>query len=171
MSNPDAEEIELFRCHACKFDLRYASSSDPLVLDEQSYEKILATNDHLGGTNISMLKDGWNLGHYSVLHQLCKIMSTKNSHASLKTHVLGNLNLEEIPLLGNYTSFEVRPIEQRHYLAQLAAWLLLDLPARLKNAWHAGAVRYNILLKDFEYPPEFYTKITGGLSDWRDRAR
>lgn len=58
---------------------------------------------------------------------------------------------------------------ERHHLMQLAAWLLMDLGGRLEEAWEAGAVRYNVLLKDYADPPRWYVEIVGKFSNWRDR--
>jgi len=62
---------------------------------------------------------------------------------------------------------ETRHLHERHHLIQLIAWLMADLEPRLRTAWHAKAVRYNHLGKDFEGAPEWYLNLVKGFSDWR----
>jgi hypothetical protein len=67
--------------------------------------------------------------------------------------------VQDIELTGGYATFEMRKIQERHHLLQLTCWLLSDLELRLTAAWRAKAVRYNMLLKDFDDPPTYYSLI------------
>lgn len=111
----------------------------------------------------------WNLDLYSVMHQLCRAMTGRYEHLNLRKFVLENLDVRDIGLTAGYVSFEMRPIEQRHHLLQLCAWLLSDLQPRLTAAWRARAIRYNLLLKDFPDSPDWYRDIVSQFSNWRDR--
>jgi hypothetical protein len=42
-----------------------------------------------------------------------------------------------------------------------------DLETRLGDAWRHKAIRYNLMLRDFEGAPKWYRKLAGGFSDWR----
>jgi hypothetical protein len=64
----------------------------------------------------------------------------------------------------------MRAIQERHHLLQLVGWLNADLEPRLKAAWCAKAVRYNVLLKDFDAPPVHYKLIVEKFSNWREYA-
>lgn len=110
----------------------------------------------------------WDLGRYDAMHQLCRIMTARDKHVSLRKFVLDQVGVPDIQLTEGYISIEQRPIVERHHLIQLAAWVLMDSESRIPAAWRVGAVRYNVLLKDFLIPPEWYTKIVGRLTDWRD---
>jgi hypothetical protein len=72
--------------------------------------------------------------------------------------------VQDIELTGGY-AFEMRKIQERHHLLQLTCWLLSDLELRLTAAWRAKAVRYNMLLKDFDDPPTYYSLIVEKFSN------
>jgi len=42
-----------------------------------------------------------------------------------------------------------------------------NLAQRLRDAWLAKAVRYNLMLKDFEGAPEWYRLLVMAFSNWR----
>ena len=47
---------------------------------------------------------------------------------------------------------------------------MADIQPRLEAAWLAKAVRYNLMLRDFEEPPGWYRSLVGRFSDWRNGA-
>lgn len=156
-------------CYRCDTDLRVAPSIEAISYDSHATGLILrashtVTDKHEPSTE-------WNLDLYSVMHQLCRAMTGRYEHLSLRKFVLENLDARDIGLTGGYVSFEMRPIEQRHHLLQLCAWLLSDLQPRLTAAWRARAIRYNLLLKDFPDSPEWYLDIVSQFSNWRDRLK
>jgi len=63
----------------------------------------------------------------------------------------------------------MQSIEERHHLIQLVMWLLVEPEMRLGAAWRAGAVRYNLFLKDFDDAPNWYIHIVSKFTDWRQR--
>lgn len=165
----DVVKISLLSyCHECGFDLRNASQIEPLSYDNRAsallhdVAKLLDTNTLSGCAQ-------WDLGRYEVMHQLCRIMTSRYEHVILREFILSQVGFRDIPLIGGHISFEMRSIEERHHLIQLAAWLLVDPEARIPEAWRAGAVRYNVFLKDFVERPEWYAQIVGQLTDWRNR--
>lgn len=166
MARPDAVDIRpVSYCHACGFDLRYAPRLEPLSYDRQASELLLKSSRVFGATP----GGEWDEGRYAVMHQLCRIMTTRYKHVSLRAFVLEQVGVKDIALTGGHISFEMRSIEERHHLLQLAAWLLVDLESRLKAAWRSGSIRYNVLLKDFTDRPDWYVRIVAQFSNWRDR--
>lgn len=103
------------------------------------------------------------------MRHLCHLLTARYKHLNLRQFVLDKTGVAEIPLTLGHISFEMRPIEERHHVLQLAAWLLVDLESRLKAAWRTGAVRYSMLTKDFVGSPEWYDRIASEFTDWRDR--
>lgn len=161
-------DVLLSTCHACDFDLRSAPTVEPHSFDTPSAAILLQSSQAL---MLQSPAGEWDLDRYAVMHHLCRTMTTRYEHVSLRKFVLKCLGYPDILSTTRHMSFEMRPIEQRHHLAQLGAWMLVDLEARLVAAWRAQAVRYNVLLKDFPEPPIWYQKIVEKLSDWRGRLR
>lgn len=44
---------------------------------------------------------------------------------------------------------------------------MINLEPRLRAAWRAKTVRYNLMLKDFPDAPAWYLNIIEGFSNWR----
>ncbi|MDB5761836.1 MAG: tniQ family protein [Herminiimonas sp.] len=154
-------------CYACGFDLRDAPKVEPISYDFQASTLLYRASRMLGTYNLPCSE--WNLGRYAVMHQLCRIMTAKYKHVHLREFVLAQVGFQDIPLTAGHISFAMRPIEERHHLAQLTAWLLVDIELRLTAAWRARAVRYNVLLKDFTDRPKWYSEIVGNFENWRDQ--
>lgn len=154
-------------CYRCDTDLRFAPSIEAISYDSDATGLLLRASHTVTDKNASSTE--WNLDLYSVMHQLCRAMTGRYEHLNLRKFVLENLDVRDIGLTAGYVSFEMRPIEQRHHLLQLCAWLLSDLQPRLTAAWRARAIRYNLLLKDFPDSPDWYRDIVSQFSNWRDR--
>jgi len=169
VGKPDILDIrQMSYCYVCGFDLRVAPKVMPISYDNQASAFLLKAS-YLLDPDCHIDNAQWELGRYDVMHQLCRIMTARYEHASLREFVLDQVGFPDIHLTEGYISIEQRSIEERHHLIQLAAWVLMDPESRLPAAWRAGAVRYNVLLKDFSIPPEWYAKIVGRLTNWRDR--
>lgn len=168
MRMPDAIEIApLSYCHACGFDLRAAPAIAPVFYGDE-ISKILSDVSQVlhvkkGEINI------WNWGDYAVMHHLCKLMTSRYRHVAMREFVLDQVGFEDAALTEGHISFEMRPIEERHHLLQLAGWLMVDLKSRLTAAWRAGVIRYNVLLKDFGRAPDSYKDIVEDFVNWRAR--
>lgn len=153
-------------CYSCRFDLRDASRVEPISYDKQASELLMKINRGLD-TEDSLGNSEWDLDRYAVMHQLCRIMTERSKHVRLRQFVLEQLAINNFPLTEGHVSFEMRPIAERHQLAQLAAWLLVDLHPRLTKAWRTRFVRYNVLLKDFQDCPRYYKIIVQEFANWR----
>lgn len=170
IANSDAlDERTTAYCYACGLDLRTAPMREPIVSDQEASELLLRACRAIDLDNAET--EDWDLGRYAVMHQLCRIMTARYKHVRLREYVLAQIGATEISLTQGHVSFEMRSIEERHHLVQLAAWLLVDCAQRLTAAWRDGAVRYNVLLKDFDVPPKWYGVITKKMVNWRDRYR
>lgn len=168
MARPDALDIgAMAYCHACSFDLRDAPRVEPISYDRQSSALLIEASRMLDATDTS--GSDWDLGRYAVMHQLCRLMTARYKHVKLREFVLDQVGFHDIPLTEGHVSFEMRTLEERHHLIQMTAWLLVALESRLTAAWRFGAVRYNMLLKDFFDPPDWYNLIVGEFSSWRKR--
>jgi hypothetical protein len=112
-------------------------------------------------------RDPVSLDVLNVMHHLIFMLSSRYSRVKLREYVCEQLNVADIPLTQGYPSFESRSLAERHHLIQLMAWLMIDLEPRLRAAWRAKTVRYNLMFKDFPDAPAWYLKIVERFSDWR----
>jgi len=105
---------------------------------------------------------------FNVMRQMSLLLLSKYPSLTLHSHICAKLNLRYPEMTSARQPLESRALVERHHLAQLASWLMMDLESRLKEAWRAKAVRYNHLLKDFDNAPTHYQKLVGKFSNWRD---
>jgi len=159
------ETMPVSYCHACGFDLRDAPSVVAISYDRQASELLLDASRALEATVRS--NNNWDSGRYAVMHQLCRLMTTRYKHVRLREFVLDQVGFRDISLTKGHIAFQMRPIVERHHLAQLVAWLLFDIEPRLGAAWGGNTVRYNVLVKDFIDPPSWYSAIVMQFSNWR----
>jgi hypothetical protein len=152
-------------CYSCRFDLRAADTYEPVFYGVDAPSLLRSAMHCVEGRGCGE----WDLGRFEVMHQLCRIMTTRYAHADLRNFVLNQISVTDIALSSGRISFEMRSINERHHLIQLVAWLLVDPEVRLTAAWRRGAVRYNLFLKDFDNPPNWYVQIVSKFSDWRGR--
>jgi hypothetical protein len=109
------------------------------------------------------------LDEMRVLHHLMGLLLSRYKTVHMRHHICDQLGIADLAWAPGRVNFESRPPNERHFLIQLSAWLLLDLEPRLRQAWLNKAVRYNNLLKDFDRVPGFYAEVVEGFSDWRRR--
>lgn len=168
MARQNAIDIPpLFYCHGCGHDYRSSPMIKPTVHDAQTFALLVDIGRLFDG--VGQFPKGWGIAHFEVMRHLCVLMASPYRHLHLREFVAERLGLPDTPLAGGRVPLESRSIQERHYLLQLTCWLLVDLQERLTAAWHGGAVRYNVLLKDFASPPDFYLRLVQVFSNWRDR--
>ncbi len=153
-------------CHACEFDLRAAASVRPIIYDESAFRVFLSV--------LQMIESGektggkYDVGFFSVLHQLCKIMLMHNSNVRLRQYVSGLIEVPKICLQKKHNPFERYSLADRYVVMQLVMWLLADPMTRITQAWCNKAVRYCVLKKDLKSKPLWYVEIVDQCSDWRN---
>ena len=155
----------LATCHQCALDLRRVSPMPIISYSTHTSEcqRILCAKTLSG----HLQRDPVSLDAMNVMHHLIFMLSSRYSRVRLKEYVCEQLNVADMPLTPGYPSFESRPLAEHHHLIQLMAWLMIDLEPRLRAAWRAKAIRYNLMFKDFTDAPEWYLNIVEGFSDWR----
>lgn len=149
-------------CHQCQFDLRNAPQEPVSIFDGkafQLYAEILRSLD--GPANDA---GQFNLGFHAVLHQLCKVMLSVRNRDQLRQHVAATLAAEAVPILCERLPFEQRRLFDRHQTVSFALWLLANPEERIRSAWQAKAVRFNLLLKDFSDAPKWFADLTEQLN-------
>ncbi len=109
----------------------------------------------------------FDLGLFSVLHQLCSILVSLSNRGRLEQFICCRLGTQFVPRARVRLTIEEHVLDDRHRLLQCGLWLMGSLAARLGEAWTSKAVRYNHLLKDFECAPADYRYLVGRFSHWR----
>lgn len=109
----------------------------------------------------------FDLGLFSVLHQLCSILVSLSNRGRLEQFICRRLGTQFVPRARVRLPIEGYALNDRHHLIQYGLWLMGGLAARLGEAWTSKAVRYNHLLKDFEGAPADYRHLVGQFSNWR----
>ena len=109
-------------------------------------------------------KSRFDYSRLDVLHQLCAIIVSMRLAPKLQGYICSLAHLPIRPLLRDRISFEQRCLAERHYVLGLAWWLMMVWPKRLIRAWKAKAVKYNVLLKDFDQAPEPFKKLLSSLN-------
>lgn len=152
------------QCYLCCFDLATAKS-EPVRFPnhelrfeyDQMLESLLSSISQTSQFDIS---------YFRVMHQLCRIMGSKANRGRLCGYSAQQIDLELSPeMLSN--PIEAIRRNDRHQLLLCSLWFMADLQNRLDAAWEAKAVRYNMLIKDFETLPKWYRLVVRPFSNWR----
>lgn len=154
-------------CHACGFDLRYASAVPPIFYDESAHATFEQTARLLEPE--APWQKPQHLGYNEVMHQLLWLMSAQYRKARLHEFACRQLGVPVPQLDSEMRTLESRSIEERHHLTQLGFWFMADLETRLTAAWLDGAVTYSALLRDFGERPEWFDTVVEKFYDWRSR--
>lgn len=145
-------------CWKCEFDFRMAARVAVTFPTEEVREIFDSMLCSLKGPVIEV--GPFDLGFFAVLHQFCRIMGTRQNGGKLLRYVSERLCMLTLPIILGKTSIEERRREERHQFLLCALWLMVDLEERLRAAWLAKAVRYNLMVKDFRNAPPWYSETT-----------
>ncbi|WDM74794.1 TniQ family protein [Xanthomonas sp. NCPPB 1638] len=160
LGRPDVTDSgPLCLCHACNCDLRDAGHRAFFPYDASIITVFARLADYVSGTDSDL-----DIGYTDVLHQLCKVMVSTRKSSNLAVFVAEAIGTENLAVPRGRCAFELRPVEHRAHIIQLAAWLLADPKVRIPAAWLAKAVRYSHLLKDFRSAPAWYCSLVKPLN-------
>lgn len=159
LGRPQLVDVDtLATCWQCGFDLRKTVTEPVNKWDSMifaSWERalrLLARGGHC--------KSRFDYTRLDVLHQLCAIIVSMRLAPRLQGHICTLAHQPIHPFLRDRISFEQRSLTERHYVLGLAWWLMMSWPKRLIRAWKGNAIKYNVLLRDFESPPFMYFQMT-----------
>ena len=163
------DALPMHVCSSCETDLGSAvhrpvafPTEELRLFFDQILQSVMCSRESIGR---------FNLGFFVVLHQLCRVICSKPNHRLLLRHLMEKLGQADEPLLPTKrVGIEDLRRDVRHQVLTCVLWLLEDLEARMKEAWLAKAVRYNLMMKDFDYAPKWYKAVTDRFSNWRIRA-
>lgn len=155
----------MFVCHACGYDFREAPRKSAFFPNEELPQlfdgMLLSLNapDNQAGQ--------FDLGYYAVMHQFCRVMGIRQNGGRLQRFIEARIDLSNLHLHLGRISIEQRNHDERHQLLLCALWLMADLVSRLESAWLSKALRYNLMVKDFDDSPGWYRLLVERFSDWR----
>ena len=152
-------------CHGCGYDYSEMEGQQAEFFSEEIH---LIFDEMLVSLSGPIEQTGkFDLGHFSVLHQLCSILVSLSNRGRLEQFICRRLGTQFLPKARARLQIEGYTLDKRHHLLQYGLWLMGSLAARLGEAWASKAVRYNHLLKDFEGAPADYRHLVGKFSNWR----
>lgn len=144
-------------CWKCKFDFRMAERVTVAFPTDEAREIFRSM---LRSLKLPTAEAGnFDIEFFAVLHQLCRIMGTKQNRGKLLAYVSDQLRMPAPQVVLRRMSVEERRLAERHPLLLCGLWLMVNLEDRLRAAWKAKAVRYNLMVKDFHDPPVWYSSI------------
>lgn len=153
-------------CYSCGYDFREAPRKSAFFPNEELHQLFdgmllsLSAPDSQAGQ--------FDLGYYAVLHQFCRVMGMRQNQGRLQRFIEEQLDLPHFSLQQGRISIEQRSHGERHRLMLCALWLMADLGCRLESAWLSKALRYNLMVRDFDDAPEWYLLLAERFSDWHN---
>lgn len=159
------EALPIYCCPLCEMDLRQAPQIQPNFANSNLHVLFDACLNSLYAS--ASQATPFRLDYFLVLHHLSWLMVSKPNKGKLAKYLAAQIDRPSISHDSKRIAFEQLRRPLRHHYLQLALWLMENLPSRLEAAWLNKTVQYNLMLKDFEHPPDWYRKLTGRFSDWR----
>lgn len=156
-------------CYACGSDFRAASTVEPNFSSkevEKLFSEMLVFLQTPGGRT-----ERFDLAFFLVLHQFCRIMGSRQNTGRLRSFVANRVGMEMPDIELGRTPIECRRVAERHDLLVCALWLMAAPTERIREAWEASAVRYNLMLKDLDESPKWFLQLTARFSNWRQGYR
>jgi len=156
----------MYICHACGADLREAERTAVYFPSDELHRIFGEMLRSLG--RLAAEAGQFDLGFFAVMHQFCRVMGTGQNQGKLRRYLIERVGIPAMPQSpAGRISIEERRRYERHLWLLCALWLMVDLEHRLRDAWLAKAVRYNLMTKDFEGAPGWYRKLVERFADWR----
>lgn len=157
------EARPMYVCHACGYDFRETERTPALFPNQE-------LQTYFDSMLLSLCKpadeaEPFDLGFYAVMHQFCRVMGMRQNRGRLEGHIAEQLDMTTMTVPLGRTCIEQRRLPVRHQWLLCALWLMADLRPRLQAAWSAKAVRYNLMLRDFDDPPGWYEDLLMLFSD------
>lgn len=156
------EAKEIYFCYQCQFDLRTASQEPVAIHDDGALHLYVEMLQALERSSHDA--NQFNLKFHAVLHQLCKVMLSVVNHDQLRQYIANTLDVVIAPILNGKVPFEQRRVFDRYQAVLFALWLLSEPETRIRQVWLAKAVRFNLLLRDFNHAPKWFADLAVQLN-------
>lgn len=146
LGRPNKVEVEsLDCCWKCKGRLSEAPTTKPTI-PKSTYQ---LWKRGLGAIDRQFIDSGpINYNRITLVHQICRLLISKKHAPRLQGHICVQSGLPYRKLKKGSPLFEQRELEERHYILQLAWWLVGRNFSKLKYALSVKAFRVNEIYKD-----------------------
>jgi hypothetical protein len=94
-------------------------------------------------------------------------MLSISNHDQLRQYIAKINGVAIAPVVHGKIPFERRRVFDRYQAVLFALWLLADSETRIRQAWQAKAVRFNLLLRDFKDGPKWFVDLAEQLNRMR----
>lgn len=159
------EARPLHACYSCGFDLREAGRREAYFPENEVHRLFDSVLLSLEIPESEAAQ--FDLAFFAVLHQLCRIVEARSNHGKLRRYVAEQLGCPDPTPPTKHRTVEQYDQLERHQLLLFGLWLMNNLAQRLREAWLAKAVRYNLMIRDFEEMPQWYGSLVEEFSNWR----
>jgi hypothetical protein len=88
-----------------------------------------------------------NYDRLILLHQICKIISSKRFNRNIQQYICDKSNISFYSI-SERLYFEQYNLDERHYILQLAWWLIGNTHAKLKESVNRKIIKVNYLYRD-----------------------
>ncbi|MEW8458375.1 MAG: TniQ family protein [Candidatus Thiodiazotropha sp.] len=158
--------LPIAMCYACGYDFRGAEIK-PICFPSADLSEIYTNmlNSLIYPCSTDKIFD---FGFFSVMHQLCKVMGTRQNHGALLAYLSDRISLPILAMPNGWVTIEERRRYERFIWLNCLLWLMDDLEKRLIEAWKAKAIRYNLMRRDFKDAPQWYCNISNKCENWRN---
>lgn len=155
----------MYFCYACGADFREAERRPAYFPSEELHRIFDEMLRSLSQPAAEARR--FDLGFFAVMHQFCRVMGTRQNQGKLQRYLMAQIRVPPMQRFSGRIGIEELRRGERHLWLLCALWLMADLENRLRDAWLAKAVRYNLMVKDFEEAPGWYRGLAGRFADWR----
>ena len=148
LGRPNEIDVEsLDCCWKCKAPLSVAPVEQPFV--HLSIYKLWRRV--IGVIERCFINSGpVNYNRIAIVHQISRLLISKGQAPRLHGHICARSRLPFKKLKKGSPLFEQRSVEERHYILQLAWWLIGRAGTKLNYALRSHALRANQLYRDME---------------------
>lgn len=156
-------------CFNCGFDLRNSAAAAVNVIHDTSFND-WAQCLRQYANRYSPIHLKFDYRFMAALRHICSLICSSKLAPQLQDYLCDRTGIQPMAFLQGRILIEQRSVAERHQALLLAWWLLSDWPNRLHKAWYYHAVRYNVLLKDLENSPEYFTAFVQTLNRNQNKA-
>jgi hypothetical protein len=149
-------------CHSCGYDLRLAPRLRIPTYDREAHQETVRLLKSLESNHQNVSQ--FDLDFHGILHQQCRLIVSERSAPRYKHFIRQQIQCPQLQFVTGRFPFENRPLEERHHVVAMAMWMMSDLEKRVTLAWKERAVRYNVLLKDMDLPPQDFANFLRGFN-------
>ncbi|WP_186016274.1 TniQ family protein [Burkholderia gladioli] len=166
LGHPNTTSIApLCQCWRCGYDYRQSRTAPVDKWSERTFQSWAIVLRMIDCD--AALATRFDYGKLAVLHQMTKLLIGDGAKRKFASYVMSRTGQASPNTGGGRVSIESRALVERQFVIGLAWWLIGRWPSRLLAALRQRALRYNWLLRDFKWAPDWYRAFTATLAHHR----